>query len=142
SNGPITQAKVGEVITVRLTFTVEEDMHYFVLEDPFPAGIEAVNTVFRTTSLAAEEPKLSELWDGKEYSGWGWWYIDRVELRDQQMNLYADYLPQGTYTFTYQVKATFPGVFQVMPAHAYPFYQPDQFGRSVGAILTISNERF
>jgi hypothetical protein len=36
-------------------------------------------------------------------------------MRDEQVNLYADWLPRGTYVYTYQVRATVPGEFQTMP---------------------------
>ncbi|NDJ60252.1 MAG: hypothetical protein GYB67_03955, partial [Chloroflexi bacterium] len=35
---PITEAEIGDLITVRLTLTLPQDLHYFVLEDPLPAG--------------------------------------------------------------------------------------------------------
>jgi uncharacterized protein YfaS (alpha-2-macroglobulin family) len=66
--------------------------------------------------------------------------FDKTELRDSRLTLYASYLPHGTYVFTYQLQATIPGQFQTMPAYAYPFYYPDMFGRSNGALMTIEPE--
>ncbi|HLY27693.1 MAG TPA: Ig-like domain-containing protein [Aggregatilineales bacterium] len=135
----VTTVQQGDVVTVRLTFTVSQNMRYFVLEDPFPAGMEAVDTSLLTTSLAAKSPDLSQTPDGQSswYWYWGWWYVDRTEIRDQQMDLYASYLPRGTYTFTYQLRATVAGQFRTMPTHANPFYYPDVFGRSDGTLFTV-----
>jgi len=140
---PLHNAQIGDVVTARLTFTVNQDMDYFVLEDPFPAGMEAVDTTLRTTSLDAQSPDLSQTPNGTAnyYDYWGWWYIDHVELRDQQANLYAHHLPRGTYVFTYQLRASVPGTFRVMPARGYPFYQPGVFGRTDGALFTVNAPR-
>jgi len=137
---PITNVQLGDVITARLTFTVNQDMDYFVLEDPLPAGMEAVDTSLRTTSIAADAPDLSKTPDGANsyYDYWGWWYIDHIELRDQQVNLYAQHLPRGTYVFSYQLRASVPGIFHVMPARGYPSHQPGIFGRTDGSLFTVS----
>ena len=61
-------------------------------------------------------------------------------MRDEQVNLYADFLPRGTYVYTYQVRASFPGEFQTMPSHAYAFYFPEVFGRGAGTLFTVTGE--
>ena len=35
------------------------------------------------------------------YGYWGWWFFNRVEFRDEQVVFFADYLPSGTYQYTY-----------------------------------------
>ncbi len=135
---PITSAKVGDIITVRLTLTLSEDIYYFVLEDPIPAGTEGVDTSLLTTSQRPEGPDLQIVWDDYDpFWYWGWWWFDRTELRDEQTNLYADYLPDGTYTYTYQIRASVPGEFQTIPSHAYAFYFPEVFGTSNGTLFTV-----
>ncbi len=138
SDTPVASAKLGDVINVRLTLTLPEDVYYFVLEDPIPAGTEGVDTSLLTTSRAVEEPTLEREGEEDLYWYWGWWWFDRTEIRDEQTNLYADYLPRGTYVYTYQVRATVAGAFQTMPAHAYAFYFPEVFGRTDGALFTVA----
>jgi len=135
---PVTSAQAGEVITVRVTITAHQDINYFVLEDPIPAGTEAVDTSLLTTSGALQPPDLRPTYDPAWW--WGWWYFDHTEMRDEQVNLYADWLPRGTYVYTYQVRATVPGAFQTMPSHAYAFYFPEVFGRSAGELFTVRPE--
>jgi hypothetical protein len=135
---PVTEARVGDVITVRLTLTLPEDVYYFVLEDPIPAGTEGIDTSLLTASRAVEGPSLEREGVDDPYWYWGWWWFDRSEIRDEQTNLFADYLPRGTYVYTYQVRASVPGVFQTLPAHAYAFYFPEVFGRSDGALFTVT----
>jgi len=139
---PTTHVQLGDMVTVRLTFTVNQDMRYFVLEDPYPAGMEPVESLFNTSSLADTSPNLNRLPDsGTDYNNyWGWWSIDHVDQRDQQTTLYASSLPRGTYVFTYQLRATVPGTFQVIPARGYPSKQPGIFGRTDGMTFVVSND--
>ncbi len=133
---PVTQATMGDVITVRVTITLPQDIYYFVLEDPIPAGTEPIDTSLLTTSQNNQPPSIAPTYDPWWY--WGWWYWDHTEMRDEQVNLYADWLPNGTYVYTYQVRATIPGEFQTMPSHGYAFYFPEVFGRSAGTLFTIT----
>jgi uncharacterized protein YfaS (alpha-2-macroglobulin family) len=132
---PVTSARVGDVLQVRLTIVAPNDLYYAVIEDPLPAGTEAVDTSLKTTSQAAEEPEL-ERDSGKRY-GWGWWWFSHSELRDEKVALFASYLPRGTYQYTYQVRASIAGEFRVLPATGQEFYFPEVFGRSDGATMTI-----
>ncbi|MEB2286532.1 MAG: Ig-like domain-containing protein [Anaerolineae bacterium] len=133
---PVTSAQVGDVITVRVTITLPQEIYYFVLEDPIPAGTEPVDTSLLTTSQLDQPPTIQPLYEPRWY--WGWWLFDRSELRDEQLNLYADFLPSGTYVYTYQVRASVPGEFQTMPSHAYAFYFPEVFGRGAGTLFTVT----
>ncbi len=137
-DNPVTSAVVGDVVTVRLTITLTQDVYYFVLEDPIPAGTEPVDTSLLTTSQFADGPSLRPVGD-EWFWYWGWWLFDRTEMRDEQVNLYADFLPRGTYVYTYQIRASVPGEFQTMPAEGYAFYFPEVFGRTKGMLFTVSS---
>jgi alpha-2-macroglobulin len=139
SETPITEARVGDVIDVRLTITLPEDIYYFVLEDPLPAGTESVDTSLLTTSQVAEGPTIERQLNEDPYWYWGWWWFDETELRDEQTNLYADFLPRGTYVYSYQIRASVPGEFQTRPAQAYAFYFPEVFGRTSGSLFTVTD---
>lgn len=136
---PITSAKIGDVITVRLTITASEDIRYFVLDDPFPSGTEGIDRTLLTASRTTQDNDDSWLAGSDAYWYWGWWAFEHTELRDSQLTLNADYLRSGTYVYTYQVRATLPGVFQTMPSSAYSFYFPEVFGRSAGNVFTIAD---
>ncbi|MBN1248547.1 MAG: alpha-2-macroglobulin, partial [Anaerolineae bacterium] len=49
----VEQAAVGDVVQVRLTIIAPHDLYYVVVEDPLPAGAEAIDTSLATTSLVA-----------------------------------------------------------------------------------------
>ncbi len=130
----ITQAKLGDLVQVRLTLTIPERMDYFALEDMLPAGLEALDTSLRTTSAAVQDPTLQNAEGTRPY----WSYFNQSEIRDNRVALFATSLPRGTYTYTYLARASAPGTFQVLPATAYTMYAPEVFGRSAGAQFTVS----
>ncbi len=130
----VREVKLGDVIRVDLTIIVPHDRYYVVVEDPLPAGGEAIDTGLATTSLLATPPSLR-----REGSRWWWWWrwYSRSELRDEKVVLFADALPAGTYEYSYTFRATLPGDYHVLPTIAREFYFPEVFGRSDGRLLTI-----
>jgi len=133
----ITEAEVGDIINVKLTLIAPNDLHYVVVEDPFPAGAEGVDVSLATTSAVGQAPEL-ERTDRANPWGWGWWYFSHSELRDEKAVLFATFLPKGTYEYTYQIRASLPGEFNVIPTHAEQMYFPEVFGRGDGGLFRIS----
>ncbi len=134
-------AKVGDVIQVKLTIVAPHDLYYVVVEDPLPAGAEAIDPSLATTSLLELDPRLyrqaqNERW--REFYWWWWRWYSRYEMRDEKMVLFADYLPAGTYEYLYTFRATLPGEYRVIPTFANEMYFPEVFGRSDGRLFTIS----
>ena len=129
----------GEEIQVRLTIIAPNDLYYVVVEDPFPAGCEAIDPSLATTSIGAIEPGLfRDSSRGTNWFYWWWWrWYSRSEFRDEKAVLFADYLPSGTYTFQYSLRAVVPGEFGALPTLAQEFYFPEVFGRSDGRTLII-----
>ncbi len=134
----VKEAKLGDVIRVDLTLIAPNDLYYVVVEDPLPAGGEAVDTGLATTSLLDKGPELARQVGGRRSYYWWWWHwYSRSELRDEKVVLFADYLTKGTYEYSYTFRATLPGDYQVIPTLAREFYFPEVFGRSNGRLLSI-----
>ena len=133
---PITEIEQGETFLARLTIVVPNTIHYAVIEDFLPAGLEAVDTSL-VTSQQVSAPERYD-WDDYWGKGWGWWYFDHVELRDEKVVISADYLPPGTYEYVYLVRAGTPGEFRVIPPTAHEFYFPEVYGRGDGALFVVS----
>jgi len=135
---PVTKAKVGDTLVVKLSIVAPTDLYYVLVESPLPAGAEAVDTSLKTTSQIAEAPELNQVNQPYSfYDGWGWWWFNHTELRDEKVALFASYLPKGTYEYTYQIRAGLDGTYNVLPARAEQMYFPDVFGRSDGAQFVI-----
>jgi len=130
----VSEVKLGDVVRVDLTLISPHDRYYVVVEDPLPAGGEAVDAGLATTSLLAMAPSLQP----EQSRYWWWWnWYSRSELRDEKVVLFADYLSAGTYEYTYTFRATMPGEYHVIPTTAEEFYFPEVFGRSDGRLFTI-----
>jgi uncharacterized protein YfaS (alpha-2-macroglobulin family) len=150
----VTTAKLGDVIRVDLTIIAPHDLYYVSVEDPLPAGAEAIDTGLATTSMLAIGPNLQPqpqpmpvdvvrkpgvaVAEPMMSPYWYWWHwYNRSELRDEKVVLFADYLYRGTYEYSYTMRATLPGEYKVIPTVANEFYFPEVFGRSNGRLLTI-----
>jgi len=153
---PIVSTAEGSLVRVRLRIRLPAERRFLVLEDPLPAGLEAVDLSLRTTGLpgpaanaGAGRQQDEEEQQGEEYPfGWyygswdaGWWSpFDHREMRDDRVVYVATYLWPGTYTATYVARATTPGVFVRPPAHAEEMYNPAVQGRSDGGIFTVTQQ--
>jgi len=130
---PISEAARGDLVRVRMTIVAPAALHYTVVEDPLPAGLEAIDTTLATDTAV---PTVYTLQDYSE-RGWGWWYFDHTELRDEKVVLSAQYLPAGTYVYTYLARASTAGRFKVIPTTASEFYFPDVAGRGGGSLFVV-----
>ena len=132
---PITEIQQGEMVKVRLTMIVPNSLHYLVIDDPLPAGLEAIDSSLNT-NMQFPTAYNKEIY--KKY-GWGWWwYFNHIELRDEKIVLAANYLPAGTYEYTYMARASTIGTFNVIPPTASEFYFPDVGGRGAGSVFTVT----
>jgi uncharacterized protein YfaS (alpha-2-macroglobulin family) len=130
---PITEIKRGELVQVRLILVVPDSLHYVVIDDPLPAGLEAVDASLQTSMQvpSAYQPRDYDLY------GWGWWYFYYKQIYDEKVVMSADYLPPGTYVINYLARASTAGEFRVLPLTAKEFYFPDVAGRSAGSLFVV-----
>ena len=133
---PVTAAAQGELLLVRLTLVAPNALHYVVVEDPLPAGLEPVDQSLEVSPQNLEIPR-SYSWDDVFTRGWGWWYFEQTQLRDEKVILSASYLPAGTYIYTYMARASTAGTFNVIPPTAQEFYFPEVYGRGDGSIFVV-----
>lgn len=103
-------ARRGELVAVHLRVTGANLMNALVVEDPVPAGAEAVG---RSDGLALRGvPK----W-------WQWWHARR-ELRDNRVLWFPWRVPQSGFDAVYLFRFTTAGRFRVSPARVEPMYEP------------------
>ncbi len=138
---PVTSAQVGDVLQVRLSIVAPNDLYYVVVEDPIPAGTEAVDTSLKTTTQIGQAPQLSRVNPDDPfggYDGWGWWWFSHTEMRDEKVVLFATRLPKGAYEYNYMIRAGLAGTFKVLPSVGNEMYFPEVFGWSDGMVFTIT----
>ncbi len=92
-------------VLVRLTFTSRQRLRYVLVEDPLPAGLEP--------SARGDVG----------FMDWRSWWVDN-DVRDDRVNFYLDWLPQGERVIEYIVTARTPGRFSALPTNGFAMYQP------------------
>ncbi len=133
---PVKQAAQGELLLGRLTLVAPAALHYAIVEDPLPAGLEAVDQSLSTSPQNQDVPQVYS-WEDVFWKGWGWWFFSQVQFRDEKVVLSADYLPAGTYIYTYLVRASSVGEFSTIPPSAQEFYFPEVYGRGEGSTFIV-----
>jgi hypothetical protein len=133
---PVDSVALGESVFVRLTVIASQDISYFVLEDPLPAGLIADDpALIQTNQSGLSVTRALSQADVR------WFFnsnaFQRSVYTNTQVTFYADALPRGTYIVTYEARAGAVGSFQVMPTHVYAAMMPDIFGRSAGQVFTV-----
>ncbi|HRA68803.1 MAG TPA: hypothetical protein PL187_22440, partial [Caldilinea sp.] len=136
--GPVSRAAIGDVISVTVTIVAPTDLYHLMVETPIPAGTEPVNPNLSavTPDFYYGPPELKPVNAGQ--GGWAGWTPSFTDYRDDKVTLFASYLPAGSYEYTFQVRASLPGEFRVLPVHAALMYFPEVWGRSGGALFTVT----
>jgi uncharacterized protein YfaS (alpha-2-macroglobulin family) len=151
---PVTELVEGELVRVRLRVTVPGDREFVAVEDPLPAGLEAVDLSLRTSgtlrpfaspgSDSAEARRDLEAMGKSHFGRWygGWWSPwEHSEIRDDRVLYFARRLWTGSYAASYVARATTSGRFVRPPAHAEEMYNPALNGRSDGGGFRVVERR-
>jgi uncharacterized protein YfaS (alpha-2-macroglobulin family) len=134
---PISEIGAGQQVRVELTIIVPNDLVYAVVEDHFPAGAEAIDPGLET-SVSGAGGEVQRVNEDYIWGYWGWWFFNRIEYRDDRVVFLSDFLPAGTYQYSYTLQTAIPGEYQVNPATAREEFFPEVFGRSEGFLFTIA----
>ncbi|MFK7802516.1 MAG: Ig-like domain-containing protein [Anaerolineae bacterium] len=142
---PITEAVVGDTVMVRLSIVAPRYLHYVGIADWLPAGLEPIDTSLETsvqsdlinTEQGGQRTDFEPNYYNYYSRGFGWWYFQHAQLRDEKVELSARYLPKGTYEYVYLARAATPGTFNVIPPQAEQFYHPEVSGRGAGMQFVV-----
>jgi alpha-2-macroglobulin len=119
-----TSFKAGDLVIVRLRITTSEVRRNVVIDDPLPAGLEALNTLLTSTSQA-------------EGSGQELGNVDHTEIKNDRVLMFATLLTSGATDLQYVARATTPGSFTVPPTQVEDMYRSEVFGRTATAKFTV-----
>ncbi len=137
---PGTAYQAGDLVRVRLTFRVPKERRFVAVTDPLPAGFEAVESWFNTTTdkLAESSEQYGNRTMGSQWAPW--WTLggfDHAERHDDRVQLFATRLTEGTHVYSYVVRATTAGTFRTAPTHAEEMYTPEIFGRTASTTIEV-----
>ena len=131
TNGVSAAYHPGEVVQIVLRVIIPQERHFVVVDDPLPAGFEAINPRLLTSSTEHQDYQSEE-----EYSWWRYGF-DHVEKRDDRVLLFATWLSPGEHVYKYQARVTTPGTFMLPSTHAEAMYTPEVFGRFEGSVVEV-----
>jgi uncharacterized protein YfaS (alpha-2-macroglobulin family) len=120
---PITEAhplRVGDKVTVRLTLTAARTFSYVHVTDPFAASTQPTNFI------ATHQQQ-----DGINYY---------QAPTDTAQNLFINRLPQGSYTFTYDLYITRQGTYTGGVTQVECLYAPAFRAHTAGALLSVEQQ--
>lgn len=128
----------GELVIVDLLFESAEPRDHIVLDDPLPAGLEALDYDLDTTSKAgrdaeAKKPDPKSTWLGTTFRS----APSRREVRDDRVVTFFDKIEPGMYRVRYLARATSIGSFVVPPTRIEAMYAPEIYGRTAATALTV-----
>lgn len=132
----------GDLVLADLVLVNPSPRRFVVLDDPLPAGFEAVDTRLATTSSrfggldAPIESTQGERASGRAES---YAYATR-EVRDDRVLFFVDHLPAGVFRFRYLARATSIGSYVVPPTRAELMYAPEVFGRNAAGNIVVAAE--
>jgi len=133
--------KGGSLVLIDLRVVAPQPQDYVVVDDPIPAGLEAVDAQLATTarSLDVEDPD-----EAPEFGGLDWWPPpprrrdwDHQELRDDRALFFVDRMEPGMVHFRYLARATTVGKFVMPPTKVESMYQPEVFGRTGAVVVEV-----
>ena len=117
------QINPGDVLSVRITVAGSNDWRYLIVEDPLPAGVEAIQD---TTAYPMQRADR-----------WRWWWGSQTEYRDNRTVFFQERF-DGRAEYVYLVKAISLGEFRASPTQVAPMYVPDVNASSEPLSLTVN----
>jgi uncharacterized protein YfaS (alpha-2-macroglobulin family) len=129
------EAESGDLILVKLkVYSKDNDLNYFMLEDPLPAGCEVVKDDWAIN--VQDEKDFS----GYNYFYWRWWYADK-DVRDDKITFFATNLYGNEFEFSYILRAQVPGEYTINPTNAELMYYPEYKGNTSGYKIKINDKK-
>jgi alpha-2-macroglobulin len=115
--------RAGDTLLVTVEVRSSEARRYVVVEDPLPAGLEALDATLATGSRT-----FGELAAWLRSSRW-----DHRELRDDRVLFFRDLMEPGALTYRYLARVSFAGDFIAPPPRVEEMYTPEVFGHGAAA---------
>jgi len=132
---PIESFEAGQLVKVEVRVQAPENAFFLAVEDYLPGGLEALNE-----GLSAANQVSMGSWGYEDYRPFYWeeYGYNYKEIRGDRVVFFITTFEKGARTFTYYARATTPGQFVALPAHAYAMYDLSLWGRSESVNIQIN----
>jgi uncharacterized protein YfaS (alpha-2-macroglobulin family) len=122
-NDPL-NLEAGQIFDVGLEIITDHPVDHIAITDELPAGLEAVDTTFKTST-----PYFEAMGDS--------WEIDYQTIYKDRVVAYGSRLEAGVYTMHYLARSVTPGMYLWPPAEADLQYASEEFGRTSTSTLIV-----
>jgi alpha-2-macroglobulin len=138
----------GDLVIADLVIVTPSPRDFVVVDDPLPAGFEAVDSHLATTSSALDvgggdgygscadcdpQEARDELAAGRTFfEGYS-----RRELRDDRVLFFVDHMAAGMYHYRYLARASTLGKFVLPSTRVEEMYTPETFGRNGASLVSV-----
>jgi hypothetical protein len=135
--------KGGDLVLADVLVVTPSPREIVVIDDPLPAGFEAVDAHLATTGARYDVDSADARADGNDDDD------DDVgrssgrssfvrEIRDDRVLFFVDHLSAGMFRYRYLARATTNGSFVVPPTKVEEMYTPEVFGRTGADLIKIT----
>src|SRR6185436_17467283 len=137
--------KGGDLILADLVVVTPSPRDFVVIDDPLPAGFEAVDARLATTGKAYDVDAADRTGDDAEDADdegaepRNAYRPSRFlrEIRDDRVLFFVDHLSAGMFRYRYLARATTLGAFVLPPTRAEEMYTPEVFGRTAATHVRV-----
>jgi len=132
----------GDLVIVDLLFETAEPRDRIVIDDPLPAGLEALDYDIDTTNKANRdaEDKVDDTktkWLGTTFRS----APSHRVVKDDRVLTFFDHVEPGMYRVHYLARAASVGAFVVPPTRIEAMYAPEVYGRTATTTLAVRAKR-
>jgi alpha-2-macroglobulin len=130
----------GQLVLADLVIVTPSPRDFVVVDDPLPAGLEAIDSHLASTSSTLDvggpgAPSCAECEDedGRDEIAAGQAFFENYtqrELRDDRVLFFVDHMQAGMYHYRYLARATTLGKFVLPSTRVQEMYTPETFGRN------------
>jgi len=147
---------VWQVVVVHNKIITNESRDQVAFDGYFPAGAMLINPNLATEEVKPLESNNQEMsynnyqqwldYDTEHYRTektqnmdffWNTKLFDYTEYRYDKFFGYVDKINPGIYEFSYMIRITHPGNYNVKPSQIFEFYQPEVFGYNGGRKVIV-----
>ncbi len=140
-NSTSTQFEAGDLVLADVVVVTPQPRRFVAIDDPLPAGFEAIDTRLSTTSdrlrgIDTRGVPFDEDDAAMERAEWSSYYTR--EVRDDRVLFFVDAMAAGVYRYRYLARATAIGAYITPPISAQAMYAPEIFGRAGSETVTVT----